>query len=158
MSQDEAPKLHIEGDWKAKVEADDAAEAEKPALQVDADWKAQAQAEKARLAEETEAKAEQRGADGAGGLPPADFRGLIGFLTQQAVSGLGVMGDPESGRVMIDLEGSHYWIDLLQVLGDKTKGNLSEEEEGELTQILTELRSRYVQISQLVAQQAAEKK
>ena len=38
-------------------------------------------------------------------------------------------------------------------LEEKTKGNLSEEEGEEISKVLTELRSRFVQVAQLVAQQ-----
>jgi hypothetical protein len=69
--------------------------------------------------------------------------------------GLGAMADPQTGRVVIDLEGAQFSIDVLDVLEQKTKGNLSKEEADELKQILAELRSRYVQISQLVAKQMA---
>ncbi len=126
-----------------------------PKLHIDSDWKAQAQAEKERLAA-AEAKVEAaRGERDPEELPPADFRGLVGMLASQAVMGLGAMQDPKSGRVVIDLEGARFSIDLLGMLEEKTKGNLSAEEAEELGQILGELRSRYVQISKLVAAQMA---
>ncbi len=125
-----------------------------PQLHIDSDWKAQAQAEKERLAQ----KEAQREKDGRKGgpddLPPADFKGLIGMLAYQAMSGLGIMADQRSGRVVVDLIGSRYYIDLLQIIETKTKGNLTDDESKELTQVLVELRARFVQIAQLVAQQA----
>lgn len=152
MSQDDAPKLHIESDWK---KPDDEAPAEQaPSLQVDADWKAQAQAEKERLAEK-EAEAPAEGAAGAERLPPADFRSLLGFLAQQAISGLGMYGDQKTGKVMIDLEGSKFWIDMIAVVEEKTKGNLTDEEANEVKQLVVQLRAQFVQMSQLVAQQMA---
>ena len=69
--------------------------------------------------------------------------------------GLGAMADQQSGRVVVDLEGARSSIDLLDVLDQKTKNNLNKEEADELKQILAELRSRYVQISNLVARQMA---
>jgi hypothetical protein len=54
---------------------------------------------------------------------------------------------------MVDLEGSKFVIDLIGVVEEKTKGNLSEEEETELKQLHTELQNRFVQIAQLVAAQ-----
>ena len=133
--------------------------ADKPRLQVDQDWKAQAQAEKERLArQEQDKKQKSPGAADAAGmhgeLPPADFRSLIGMLASQAVMGLGAVGDPKTGRVVIDLEGAKFAIDLLGMLEEKTKGNLAAEEASELRQVLAELRSRFVQIAQLVARQA----
>jgi len=130
---------------------------EVPQLHIDSDWKAQAQAEKDKLSAADTARqgAEggQRGADG--GLPDASFRTLASMLASQALMGLGTMADPEGRGIMIDLEGSRLSIDLLAVLEEKTKGNLTEEEKTELTQLLAELRARYVQITRLLAQQAS---
>lgn len=130
MSQEETPKLHI-----------------------DSDWKAQAQAEKERLAAKEKEAAKQPSAHG---LPEASFQALVSVLASQAIMGLGAYADPKSGRVMIDLEGSKFSIDLLAVLEEKTKGNLTAEEAEELKQLLVELRARFVQIAQLVAQQKTE--
>ncbi|MFO0828685.1 MAG: DUF1844 domain-containing protein [Phycisphaerales bacterium] len=129
--------------------------ADAPKIHVDSDWKAQAQAEKERLAKLEEEKARERSARGDAGseeLPPADFRSLVGVLASQAIMGLGAYGD-EQGRMVIDLVGSRFAIDLIAVLEEKTKGNLSPEESKHLQGVLGELRSRYVQIATVVAQQ-----
>lgn len=125
-------------------------------LHIDSDWKAQAQAEKERLARieaEREKEREARGGGGPDELPPADFKSLVGVLASQALMGLGAYADPQ-GRVVVDLLGSRFSIDLLGVLEEKTKGNLSDEEAKELGAILGELRSRFVQIATIVAQQS----
>jgi hypothetical protein len=130
-----------------------------PKLHIDSDWKAEAQREKERLAEKEKqrpATAESpAGSGGTGELPEASFRSLVSMLASQAVMGLGAMADRETGRVVIDLEGARFSIDLLDVLDQKTKGNLTPEETKELTQLLAELRSRFVQIANLVAKQMA---
>ena len=128
-----------------------------PKLHIDSDWKAEAQAEKERLAEAEKNREPKEGAkkDDPRGIPEPTFTSLIGILASQALMGLGTMQDPQSGGIVIDLEGSRFSIDLLGVLEEKTAGNLSEEEEKELKQIASELRNRYVQVAQLVAQQAA---
>lgn len=131
-----------------------------PSLHVDSDWKAQAHAEKERLGRLEEEKARERASrERAGGstdnpdeLPPADLKSLIGVLASQAIMGLGAYGD-EQGRVVIDLPGSRFAIDLIGVLEEKTKGNLSAEESKHLQAVLGELRSRFVQIAAMVAQQ-----
>ena len=125
-----------------------------PKLHIDSDWKAEAQAEKERLAAKAASKAEDKAATGGPGeLPPADFKGLMGILVSQAIMGLGAYTDPESGGVVVDLPGSRFAIDLLAVLEEKTKGNLTDDEAKELSAVLGELRSRFVQIAQLIAQQ-----
>ncbi|MEC8560636.1 MAG: DUF1844 domain-containing protein [Planctomycetota bacterium] len=126
-----------------------------PKIQVDTDWKAEAQAEKERLARQEAEREEQGGNEAPGELPPADFKGLIGLLASQAIMGLGAYTDPKSGGVVIDLVGSKFAIDLLAVIEEKTKGNLDEAETTELGQILTELRSRFVQVADAVAKQQA---
>ncbi|MHC4127862.1 MAG: DUF1844 domain-containing protein [Planctomycetota bacterium] len=127
---------------------------EEPKIQIDSDWKAEAQAEKERLEKEEQTQAEREPGHGPGELPPADFRALVGTLASQAIMGLGAFGDQKTGRVVIDLGTARFSIDLLSVLEEKTKGNISEEEALELTQTLAELRARFVHISNLVAQQS----
>ena len=126
-----------------------------PKLHIDSDWKTEARAEKARLESVEEAKEKKGDRPEAGEMPKADMRALIGVLASQAIMGLGAVGDPKAGKVVVDLPGSQFCIDLLAVLEEKTKGNLSDEEAKELNQILAELRGRYVQISHLIAKQAA---
>ena len=129
---------------------------ETPKLHIDSDWKAEAQAEKERLAAAVEEKVTEGAAPASGELPPADFKSLMGLLASQAIMGLGAYTDPQSGGVVIDLPGAKFAIDLLGVLEEKTKGNLSDEETDEVSKVLAELRSRFVQVAQLVAQQQAE--
>ncbi len=126
-----------------------------PKLQIDSDWKAEAEAEKKRLAEQEQAKEASGDRTQSGQLPRADFKSLMGVLASQAIMGLGAVADPKSGRVVIDLDGARFSIDLLGVLEEKTKNNLSDEEATELKQVVTELQARFVQIAQLVAQQGA---
>jgi Domain of unknown function (DUF1844) len=118
-----------------------------PKIIVDSDWKAEAQAEKERLAEQ-----EQVAADGAAAGDPleADFRALLGSLATQAMMYLGAFPD-QDGRAVVAPEYARHYIDLLGVLDEKTKGNLSDEESKELTSVLHELRARFVQIVQGVA-------
>ncbi|MBL0927296.1 MAG: DUF1844 domain-containing protein [Phycisphaerales bacterium] len=132
-------------------------------LIIDSDWKSQAQAEREKLAE-TEAKAAAKqsrpGAAGAaaageGEFPPPDFRGLLGMLATQALMYMGGMADRRTGQAIFDPEYSRHMIDLLGVLEEKTKGNLTPEETEELTGVLHELRMRYVDLIKLVAKQAS---
>ena len=125
-----------------------------PGLQIDSDWKAQAQAEKDRLSEKEQQKLSS-GDDQSGKLPEASFKTLVSMLASQAVMGLGAMGDQETGRIIIDLEGAKFSIDLLAVLQETTKGNIPKQDADDLTQVLVELRSRFVQIQDLIAKQAA---
>jgi hypothetical protein len=86
-------------------------------------------------------------------LPPATFDFLIFSLRAQAEMQLGLMyfGKPEE-KPEPDLELARHTIDLLGVLDQKTKGNLTLEEQRMLENSLTELRYRYVQVRDEVAQ------
>ncbi|MBX3353130.1 MAG: DUF1844 domain-containing protein [Phycisphaeraceae bacterium] len=125
--------------------------AEQPKLIIDSDWKAQAQAEKERLAQQEQAKAAQSGGADADGMPPADFRTLVGMLATQALMYMGAIPD-EQGRAMVALDVAAHTIDLLATLAEKTKGNLTNDENEELTEVLRELRSRFVQLTGMVAE------
>lgn len=124
-------------------------------LHIDSDWKAQAEAERQRLAHAEAEKAAAGGDPNHQPLPPADMRSLVGTLASQALAGLGMYGDRESGRLIVDFEGAKFAIDLLGVLEEKTKGNLTPEEATEIKQVLAELRSRFVQLIEMVRKQSA---
>jgi len=129
-------------------------EGQAPKLQIDSDWKEQAQAEKNKLAD-LDAQSEAAAGEDKEKLPPADFKTLIGTIATNAVMSLGGMADPQSGQVMIDLEGAKLYIDLLSVLQEKTSGNLDDEENTYLERVIRELQMRFVDFSKAVAEQMA---
>jgi len=136
--------------------SDDAAE---PRIIVDTDWKAQAQAEKERLAAQT-----QQSKTAGGGLgkedEPSPFMALVASLATQALLYLGGVADPQTGKAVVAPDHARAFIDMLATLEEKTRGNLTKEEEEELQGVLNELRMRFVQIvgrlDELMAQQAKE--
>ena len=128
---------------------------EAPKIHVDSDWKAQAQAEKAKLAEKSKAapKPGTPGAPGAqGGLPPANFETLISTMITQALFAMGAIPDPRTGQRVQHLDLARHHIDMLSIIEEKTKGNLTEEETTMLTGALYELRTRYIQLSSAARQ------
>ncbi len=128
---------------------------ETPKIHIDSDWKAQAEAERERLAKIEGDRAADGRRGGPESMPPADFRSLVGVLASQALSGLGMYGDPDTKRIVVDLPASRFAIDLLGVLEEKTKGNLGPEESTELTEVLAELRARFVHFARMMAEQQA---
>lgn len=145
-----------------------------PKLIIDSDWKSQAQAEKEKLAakEAEKAKAAPQSTGGAAGaaasaagvaatgghpsqLPPADWQALLGTMVSQTLMYMGAYPDPETGRPIVSLEYAKFHIDLIDVLSQKVKGNLTQAEESDITQVLSELRMRYVELSQAVAKMYA---
>ena len=75
----------------------------------------------------------------------ARFLGLVQMLSTWAMSALGKIADPETGKERdVDLDEARGMIDLLDTLQVKTKGNLSEDERRYLELQLTNLRLTYV--------------
>jgi non-ribosomal peptide synthetase component F len=81
-------------------------------------------------------------------LPPASFEFLVASLSMQAQAHLGLIHfGPEEERPEPNLPLARHAIDLLAVLTEKTRGNLSLDEQRTLENSLTELRFRFVQVS-----------
>jgi hypothetical protein len=80
-------------------------------------------------------------------LPPASFEFLTLSLRTQVEFQLGLMhfGPPEE-KPEPDFDMARHSIDMLAILQEKTRGNLSLEEERLLANSLTELRFRFVQV------------
>jgi hypothetical protein len=87
-------------------------------------------------------------------LPPASFSLLVLSLRMQAEMQLGLVHfGEEKDRPEADLDAARHAIDLLAILQEKTKGNLTLEEQRLLENSLTELRFRYVQAVQVQGKQ-----
>lgn len=109
---------------------------------IDEDWKEEAQREKETLAEamEAEKKQKQRAP-----LGEASFAMLLSGLATQAMMALGDMPSPFTGKMEPNLDEAKFHIDLLEILEQKTKGNLTEPEAQMFEGLLYELRMRYVE-------------
>jgi hypothetical protein len=79
-------------------------------------------------------------------LPGIDFATFIMSLSHSAILHLGEAPHPETNEVEQNLPLARQTIDLLGVLEEKTKGNLSGDEERLLTQILFDLRMRFIEV------------
>ncbi len=78
--------------------------------------------------------------------PPVDFGGLVLSLATSALYHLGQVADPETGRrAAPNPHLARQTIDTLELLEDKTRGNLTDEEKELLAHVLTDLRMRYVE-------------
>ncbi len=80
-------------------------------------------------------------------LPHFDFSTFVLSLSHSALMHLGEAPNPETGAVERNVPLARQTIDVLGMLEEKTKGNLSGAEERLITQILYELRMRYVEQS-----------
>jgi hypothetical protein len=127
---------------------------DQPKIIVDDDWKSAARAEKEKLAQSGAAKA---AADPDAMPDQPSFEHLVTMLTSQALMYLGQIPD-QSGRGVVALDIAKMQIDLLGVIEDKTKGNLTPEEIELLTGTLGELRTIFVEVFDAVMKAQSEGK
>lgn len=74
----------------------------------------------------------------------ASFSTLVMSIGSSAAMALGLAPNPQSGKIEKDLEMAQFNIDLLSVLEEKTKNNLSKEEEDFLKRLISDLKLKYV--------------
>jgi hypothetical protein len=94
-------------------------------------------------------------------VPPADaptrmpaFENLIRMLGSNAAMVLGAYADPRTGQPMLDPDAARELIDMLDALREKTRGNLSPEEDALLLDLLGKLKMTFLEVNQAIAAQA----
>jgi hypothetical protein len=80
-------------------------------------------------------------------LPAIDLSTFVLSLSHSALVHLGDAPNPTGSAAAISLPLARQTIDLLALLQDKTKGNLTGVEEQIMDQVLYELRMRYVEVA-----------
>ncbi len=93
--------------------------------------------------------AEHRAASHPSSEPPPEltFAAFLWSLSEQALAALGEVPDPSSGTVSRDLLMAQQMIDIISMLRDKTRGNLDAHEQAMLTEILSGLQMKYVELA-----------
>ena len=82
--------------------------------------------------------------DGKCVMPEVTFTAFVMSLNTSALFHLGEISDPATGKKEQDLVLVKHTIDTLQLLEEKTKGNLTDEEQDLLRNALYDLKMRYV--------------
>ena len=118
-----------EGETKEETKPEDQAEGPEDTIQEEAEDKAK----------EEEKKAEEMP------LPEINFSTFVFSLNTSALLHLGEVPDPATGKEQEDLPMAKQTIDLIAMLEEKTRGNLTPDEENLVKHILYDLRLRYVQ-------------
>jgi hypothetical protein len=77
---------------------------------------------------------------------PSGFETLVSYLSTTTMFQLGLIAGPGGERIPPDMNNAHRTIDLLQVLQEKTKGNLTPNESRLLDDVLYELRMTFVEL------------
>jgi hypothetical protein len=106
---------------------------------VDEDWKTSVQEEKEKdtVKQPTQETKQQ--------IPEASFNLFISSLATQILINLGEMTSPFNKKKEQDLDQAKFTLDTLQIIKDKTKGNLTDDETKYLDTLLYDLRMRYVE-------------
>jgi hypothetical protein len=80
-------------------------------------------------------------------LPPISFPAFLLSLAHTVAVHLGDVADPATGKTgAVNLAAAQHMIDILALLEEKTRGNLTAEERQLLDQLLFELRMRFVEV------------
>lgn len=85
--------------------------------------------------------------EGGAAAPPINFATFILSMASSAAYHMGGFQDEVSGKTSINLDLAKQSIDILAILEEKTKGNLTEEETSLLTHSLYDLRMKFVEVS-----------
>lgn len=151
-----APKIIVDSDWKEQVAKEKEAAIAGETLAQESPGKdafrgnvldVEGSLEGAPSSEDAKSTAAEVVKDGGAkrpGLPEPSFEILVSMLFTQALSALGQMPNPVDGETSVDKPMAKHSIDMLEMLGDKTKGNLSEDESKMLGEALHALRMTYV--------------
>ncbi len=84
---------------------------------------------------------------GESAMPAIDFSTFLLSFAHSALVHLGDAPNPGDGERSIELPLARQTIDLLSLLQEKTKGNLTGEEERIIDQVLFDLRMRFVEVA-----------
>lgn len=76
-----------------------------------------------------------------------DFKTFISSLYMSAIVSMGLMPDPLAKERRKNLEFARETIEVLQILKEKTKGNLSEDEDKFLSECIYDLMMKYVEVT-----------
>ncbi len=109
---------------------------------VDENWKDQVEAEKAAFDKEAQSGGGEDPQSQT--LPPASFEMLVSTFASEALIALGQVPNPINNEYTISFEHARYTIDMLDVLEEKTKGNLTSDEAAMLESLLHQLRMAFV--------------
>jgi hypothetical protein len=116
-------------------------------------------------AEENKGEAEAASEPSAQGEPRSEPRGpyeaessgfetLVSYLSTTAMFQLGLIAGPSGERIPADLPNARRTVDLLEVLREKTRGNLTASESQLLDEVLYELRMSFVEMQKRQAQKS----
>lgn len=165
----EEKKIIIDEDWKSQVEAEQeaaereaakqkeqASESVEPEAAADAPAEATADSPADTTSDTAADSPAESPIDSAEGteatspedpaMPPASLGMLMSSLATEALISMGQFPHPATGESVLRKNQAKYLVDTLEMLKEKTKGNLTSEEETALSDVLHQLRMAFIQI------------
>jgi hypothetical protein len=141
-------KFNSDGSLREGVTLDAAKPVEQPDPPAAAPESVAVETAEAPIAPENTSNASSPAADEEEDFPgaddPASFVNFLSTLATNAAAALGAVPHPATGKRSLDLETGKYWLDVLGMLKEKTKGNLHEQEVRLVDGLLADLRMQYV--------------
>jgi len=104
-------------------------------------------AQAATSTERSEEPLEEADEEVEGAHDPASFVNFLMSIASNAAAALGMMEHPATGERGVDLQLGKHWIDILGMLEQKTRGNLSQQEQRILEGLLSDLRMQFVSLT-----------
>lgn len=115
---------------------------DEPKIIIDEGWKAQVEREREEAAKEAE-KPEDEAVDELSETAMSLFDYLVSTLAAQTMFSLGLVAEEGQEKVVVDLGTANHLIDSLMMLREKTQGNLTEGEEKNLNEAVSELQRAF---------------
>ncbi len=131
---DKEKKIIIDEDWKSQVEAEKAAATEQPS----GDPEASAPDPEPSQIDDPSANPDDPP------MPPASIGMLMSSLATEALISMGQFPHPATGETIKKPNQAQYLIDTLDVIKQKTAGNLDKEEADALDDVLHQLRMAFI--------------
>lgn len=124
--------------------------AEDKKIIIDEDWKSKVEAEKVEAAKAKPAPAATRAKEDSSDvadppMPPASFELLLTTLATEALVALGQVPHPVTGKMEAQRNQAKFLIDTVDILRQKTAGNLTSSEAEAIESLLHQLRLIFVQ-------------
>jgi len=125
-------------------------------IHVDEEWKETVQREKQTTEREREredrAAAEERAV-----YPEPNIQVFMAGLFTQTLVALGHLEHPQRARKEVNLAEARYLIDTIDMLSEKTQGNLSDQESGYVENLKYDLKMRYIEATKAKKTETEEK-
>jgi hypothetical protein len=149
MSEEQEPKIIVDDDWKEQVAKEKEAMAAKASGDKSTAQETPSDADESATSESvtSEPVTDQPATGGPRSpemMPPASFEVLVSMMFTQGMSMLGHIPHPETGEATVNKPFAKHTIDTLEVLTEKTKGNLTDNEAKMLSEAMHALRMAYV--------------